>query len=293
MADMPVGAAFNVRILDSASPAVAIHTASSDSNKSNYTLITHPAADGKPNVLVFFTPNLNPGGGRPVYNALNTGVWYYAADTKKWSIYNERPANGNYTAALAMPTGVRFNIEVLERSASGGAFMHVANASNTPTVLPSFGQCYTIIDNPLTNGNPGAILFVAHNWSPPEWSGPYLDSPLAVNYLPAEQKWAIVATSTALTASPMPVTTSRSATFNVLVTSGEVATRCYVGESATGSIQGALERALQQLDQDLAAGGVFDALATWEIVEITGWRGGIAGFNTVRVKISATRSPSW
>ena len=74
---------------------------------------------------------------------------------------------------------------------------------------------------------------------------------------------------------------------------GEMATRWYDGESLTGNLQEALDSALQQLDGDLGEGGVFDAMASWSIVEITGQLGGIAGFDAVRVRIRATRGPSW
>jgi hypothetical protein len=73
----------------------------------------------------------------------------------------------------------------------------------------------------------------------------------------------------------------------------EMTTRYYDGESLTGNLQEALDSALQQLGGDLGEGGVFDALASWSVVEVTGRLGGIAGFRTVRVRISATRGPSW
>ena len=276
-ASMPVGAAFNVRIQDTAATNTPIQTAQQTNARSNSTYITNALTDGNPNAIVMITPNWNPDGVGGTYSNHNTGVWY---NGKQWAIYNED--------RLTMPVDASFNTELFS-AAGDGVFVHTATSSNTPNVLPSFGQVYTIIDNPMTNGNPRAILFVTHNWNPTGKAGLYVDSPLAVNYLSAEQKWAIVATSSSETASPMPI----GAAFNVLVTSGEVAVRYYEGESATGSLQEALDKALQQLDKDLPEGGIFDAMAQWTIVAITGWQGGIAGFNTVRVKISATRSPSW
>jgi hypothetical protein len=73
----------------------------------------------------------------------------------------------------------------------------------------------------------------------------------------------------------------------------ETAARYYDGESLTGNVQEALDSALQQLGEDLGEGGVFDAMASWSIVEISGRLGGIAGFSAVRVRIRATRGPSW
>lgn len=73
----------------------------------------------------------------------------------------------------------------------------------------------------------------------------------------------------------------------------DTVTRTYFGESRAGNLQEALDSALQQLGVDLGEGGVYDAMASWKLVEITGKLGGIAGFDVVRVRISATRGPSW
>jgi hypothetical protein len=69
--------------------------------------------------------------------------------------------------------------------------------------------------------------------------------------------------------------------------------RIYQGESTDGKLQEALDKTLQQLDGDLAEGGVSDAMASWKIIEVTGQRGGIAGFHSVQVKIAAIRTPAW
>jgi hypothetical protein len=69
--------------------------------------------------------------------------------------------------------------------------------------------------------------------------------------------------------------------------------RIYQGESTDGKLQEALDRALQQLDGALGEGGVSDATASWKLFEVTGQRGGIAGFRSVQVKIATTRTPAW
>ena len=69
--------------------------------------------------------------------------------------------------------------------------------------------------------------------------------------------------------------------------------RTYEGESRAGKLQEALDQALGKLGGDLGAGGVADGLATWKLAEVTGQQGGFAGFHSVKVKISATRSPDW
>ncbi len=69
--------------------------------------------------------------------------------------------------------------------------------------------------------------------------------------------------------------------------------RSYEGQASEGNLQEALNKALQQLGEDLGEGGVRDGLGSWVVTEIAGERGGIAGFHSVKVKITAKRSPEW
>jgi len=69
--------------------------------------------------------------------------------------------------------------------------------------------------------------------------------------------------------------------------------RAYEGESGKGNLQEALEMALQRLAADLHEGGVYDASASWVVTEISGNYGGLAGFQSIKVKIAAKRSPEW
>jgi hypothetical protein len=69
--------------------------------------------------------------------------------------------------------------------------------------------------------------------------------------------------------------------------------RTYEGESRAGKLDEALGQALGKLSGDLGAGGVADGLAAWKLAEVTGQLGGFAGFHSVKVKITATRSPDW
>jgi hypothetical protein len=67
--------------------------------------------------------------------------------------------------------------------------------------------------------------------------------------------------------------------------------RTYEGESKAGDLQEAMDAALKSLSDDLAEGGVADALANWKLSEVTGQLGGVAGFRSVKVRIVATRTP--
>lgn len=62
----------------------------------------------------------------------------------------------------------------------------------------------------------------------------------------------------------------------------------FVGISEQHSFQEALDDALKQLRQAMEDQGIADNQATWKVVEITGRVGGIAGFDELQVKISAT-----
>lgn len=64
----------------------------------------------------------------------------------------------------------------------------------------------------------------------------------------------------------------------------------FEGESKKGSLQKALNAALKKLEKARSDAGA-DILADWKIVEVSGQQGGIAGLNTVKVKISATGIP--
>jgi hypothetical protein len=68
--------------------------------------------------------------------------------------------------------------------------------------------------------------------------------------------------------------------------------REYEGKSSDGSLQNALNEALQELSLDLGEGGVCDASASWVIAEIAGHYGGLIG-PYVTVKITAKRTPEW
>jgi hypothetical protein len=62
----------------------------------------------------------------------------------------------------------------------------------------------------------------------------------------------------------------------------------FVGISEQRSFEEALDDALKQLRQAMAEEGIADNQASWKLVEITGRVGGIAGFDELQVKITAT-----
>jgi hypothetical protein len=160
---MPVGAAFNVLVLVPSSN-IFVTRAMGNSPSDDSTTIDNALTNGHANAIAFVTSSLNPGGGNGVYNNHNIGV-FYNTTTSQWEIFNQD--------ALAMPNGSAFNVLVPHPDAS--VFVHTASAAN---VLSHS----TVIDYPLTNGNPNAILLVTPNIDPGGIYGVGDDHPIGVFY---------------------------------------------------------------------------------------------------------------
>lgn len=168
--------------------AFFLHGASANNTSGHITIINHPATNNKPDVLVFVTPNWNPGGSaNGTYNDHAIGVWY---DSGRWKIFNQDFA--------AMPANASFNVMVL--AAGSNAFVHRASPANTSGHV-------TDLDHPQTNGKPGALVFVTPHFNNPGGPGVYNDHPIGVYYTGAG--WAIFNQDLAALAN--------GAAFNVLV----------------------------------------------------------------------------
>jgi hypothetical protein len=189
---MPKDAAFNV-LFSTTDSAVFVHTATVANIAGHYTYIDHSLTNDNPNAILFVTPNWNPGGVGGTYNDHPIGVWY-SAGAKKWAIFNQDNTS-------SMPDGAAFNVMIPAVDTS--VFVHIARAENT-------GLNYTIIDHPLTNNNPDAILLVTQNWNPSGVGNTYNNYPIGVWYSSSAQKWSIFNQDNT---SIMPV----DAAFNVLI----------------------------------------------------------------------------
>jgi len=69
-------------------------------------------------------------------------------------------------------------------AAFDSAFVHHATPEN-------ISANSTYLDNPLTNDNPNAILYVTQNFNPGGETGTYNDHPIGVWYDSSLQRWAI------------------------------------------------------------------------------------------------------
>jgi hypothetical protein len=149
-----------------------VHRATGENSRGDYTYIGNPRINGDPDAVVLASPIQNRGQTEATSYAHNIGVWY-APMAKKWAIFNQDLA--------AMTSGTTFEV-VIPRTTE--AFVHRAAPSNTISNS-------TYLDNPLTNGEPGALLSVTQNWNPGGVGGVYNDHAISVLYDRYTKKWLI------------------------------------------------------------------------------------------------------
>jgi hypothetical protein len=183
-----------------------VTTATAANTSGDFTDIENPLSNNDPNAIIFETPNFNPGGGAGTYNNHNEGV-FYDVGTNRWSVFNQDLA--------AMPLGASFNVFIPATTAS--IFIQTSAAGNIS------GDA-TIIDNPLTNGNPNALLTITQNWNPGGSGGVYHNHAVGVYY--TGSKWAIfnedIAAMTANAAFNVLVASTNAHTFVQTATAGNI-----------------------------------------------------------------------
>ncbi|MEJ7842726.1 MAG: hypothetical protein WKF95_13245 [Rubrobacter sp.] len=166
------------------------HTATDENSRGDYTYLSDPSIDGDPNAVVLAEPSLGRGGDGGLAYGHNVGVWFEPG-AKKWAVFNQD--------RVAVRPGAAFEVVVPRRS---DRFVQRAELPNT------FGNS-TYLDNPLTNGEPDAVVSVTQNWNPGGGGGVYNDHPVGVVYDEDVEKWAVYNEDDA----PMP----NGAAFNVAV----------------------------------------------------------------------------
>ncbi len=172
-ATMPNEAAFNI-LVPHPDATVFVHRAVTGNTFGHITQIDHPLTNNNPNALLLVTHNYNPGGVGGTYNNHPLGVYY---DAPYWHIFNQDLA--------AMPENTLFNIIVPQPGTGKDVFVHKATLSNT-------SGNYTVINHPLANNNPNAILIATPNYNPGGTCPcTYLDMSYGVYYQTSAQRWAI------------------------------------------------------------------------------------------------------
>ena len=170
-----------------------VHRATDGNSRGDYTYISDPSIDGKPNAVVLVSPTSDRVGGGTAGYKHNIGVWYEGG-TRRWAIFNQDRA--------AVRAGATFKVVVPNASAG---FIHYAKRQNT-------AGHYTYLDNRLTNGRPDLVLSVTQSWNPGGGRGVYNNHPVGVQYDAKLKEWAIYNRDGA----PMP----EGAAFNFSVSSG-------------------------------------------------------------------------
>ncbi len=205
--DMTPGASFNVSAPSTVSTRF-IHTADAGNTppSANYTWLDDPLINANPNAILFVTHNWNPVGGLPTYNDHHLGVWYDLSESK-WSVFNQDISG--------MPLDASFN--VLVPAVDAATFVHTAHAP--------IGH-YTVIDNPLLNNRPNAVVHVTQNWNPGDHGWIYNDHATGVFYNAGESKWSIFNQDLAAM--------SEDASFNVWIPPVDAST--FVHTTASGNV---------------------------------------------------------
>jgi hypothetical protein len=152
-----------------------LHVATADNTVGSLTYLDHPRLNENPNAKFIVTKNGNAGGGfTGTINEHVIGVWY-SSSVGRWAIVNQDLA--------AMPVGYDYNI-LIPFSGEYETFVHTVTVSNQ-------SGNYTLIDRPITNNEPDAIVFITQVLNPGGGTGFYNDHPVGVWYNTAANKWAI------------------------------------------------------------------------------------------------------
>jgi hypothetical protein len=167
-----------------------VHRATDENSRGDYTYISDPSINADANAIVLVEPTLDGGNARGATYDHNIGVWYEPV-AQRWAIFNQDRA--------VVPAGTTFKVVV---PAASDSFVHQATFDNTVGNI-------TYLNDPLTNGKPGAVLSVTQNWNPGGGRGVYNNHPIDVVYDKDVEKWAIYNQDGA----PMPY----GAAFNVAV----------------------------------------------------------------------------
>lgn len=149
-----------------------VHSATNSNTAFNWTTLDHPLLNSNPNAIFLVTQNWNPGGVGSTYNNNEIGVYYVSG---QWHVFNQNTGN-------PMPVGADFNIFIPD--AGSHVFTHTAITGNI------FGN-YTVINHPLLNNNPNALIMVTQNWNPGGVGGIYNNHPIGVFYATSSGRWCI------------------------------------------------------------------------------------------------------
>lgn len=132
------------------------HTVTPANSTLNWSDIDNPLLNNNPTAVFFISKSWANG----VYDTAHVGIWYDSGHSK-WAIYNE-----DWTNTLQINS--TYNIFV--PAAGTSYYKHVATNN----------YYITYLDNPLLNGNPGAKIFVVHDYTTTSGTQGYINDELGV-----------------------------------------------------------------------------------------------------------------
>jgi hypothetical protein len=176
-AAMSADETFSVLAEPAASASVFTVHATGGSRSGDHVFISSPVTNDKPHAVLQVTQVLNPGGASGgVYNPRLVGVRYYKPQ-RKWAIVNENGAR--------IPRGAAFNV-LIGGSATGGGSPRVITTTTTSRVGDG-----TLFSNPVSNGNPNALVLDTPDWNPGGKGGTTSTSQTAVDYDTTSAHWGV------------------------------------------------------------------------------------------------------
>lgn len=133
--------------------ACFVHTTTASNTHGDHTVLDFVFPNKSPNAVVLASPALDFSNLSNVLSMDWTRIAVeYNAQLQRWLIVNE---DGS-----PMPIGARFNVQAYGQAPDEGTFSLVTDAGNLA------GNAHqVIIDNPLSNNNPDAVIFVTNQIS--------------------------------------------------------------------------------------------------------------------------------
>jgi hypothetical protein len=169
---IPANAKFNVLI------AKGTKTDLASAANSSADITVFPTAKGKPEALLLSTHVTNPVlSFPPTYSERYHGLYYVPAGPaygNQWSIFTE---DGDNMETLGFHVA---DVSKIKIDGNPASFVFTAAGANIS------GHVATI-DNPLTNNNPNAFIYIQHAWLP--GAGAHVDHPVGIYY--ASNRWRI------------------------------------------------------------------------------------------------------
>ena len=149
-----------------------VHESTASNIQGNWTWISGASTNDRPGARVQITPRIQSVGSTANDHPL--GVWY---DTNRgqWAIFQQDLGS--------LPEGQYFNV-VVPPDTEAVNYVHTVDAGN----IDGFR---TVLDHPMLNGRPDAMVYVTQNFNPGGSGGVYNPEHVGVVYSPTTERWSL------------------------------------------------------------------------------------------------------